>query len=116
MIIPARRRFRLRLITMARLLALRSLRSIRVRLIQFFSWMRLRSRPARTICVSIVRGPHRCRWTAAQIPRRPLGPIICSSLWQLNMVAVLVERFFGAKVVGSNAVAMITGAKPGSSP
>jgi HK97 family phage major capsid protein len=61
------------------------------------------------------------RTTSLQMDSAPDSPPTAStnmiSLWQLNMVAVLVERFFGAKVVGSNAVAMITGANyTGGSP
>jgi HK97 family phage major capsid protein len=39
------------------------------------------------------------------------------SLWQLNQVGIIIERFFGAKVLNTNAVVMVTGANyTGGSP
>ena len=59
--------------------------------------------------------------TSLQMDSAPDSPPTASTnminLWQNNMVATKVERFFGAKVVGSNAVAMITSANyTGGSP
>lgn len=59
--------------------------------------------------------------TSLQMDSTPDSPPTAStnmlSLWQLNMTGIKCERYFGAKTVRANSVAMITGANySGSSP